>query len=348
MSDTLTTVLQFNKPEVGASAGTWGTKLNNNADGFEILATLPAPLRKAATTAGASTTLSAAQALVHKLTVDQNTQIGFTGWRADNSQIYSGVASALIPGQRLWLLLIDGDDFTTTWSGVTWLSGVAPTLGPASLLEFFTLDNGTTIYGVHHGVQDDATIVAAMIAADAVTTAKILDENVTTAKLADAAVTAPKVAGTYPRRVKIHLAVDGSLPANTATEIAWGASPTEDYNVGSFITSTNGVKVPASDTDDRLLVLTAQLALGLTGDPSSDNNTVCRIWIEDGSGNILAETWEDQDAQNGSTNGHRMQVTARINDPDSAAVYRVKAQSYPGAGTRTILATKTWLAAEIY
>ena len=41
----------------------------------------------------------------------------------------------------------------------------------------------------------DANVTAAKIAADAVTTAKILDANVTTAKIADAAITAPKLNG---------------------------------------------------------------------------------------------------------------------------------------------------------
>ena len=56
------------------------------------------------------------------------------------------------------------------------------------------------------------TIVAADIAADAVTTAKILDANVTTAKLADSAVTTAKINNAAITAAKLDSAQTGSAP----------------------------------------------------------------------------------------------------------------------------------------
>lgn len=55
----------------------------------------------------------------------------------------------------------------------------------------------TVLQSLTNGKSKWATIIAAMIASDAVTTAKILDANVTTAKIADAAVTNAKANFTW-------------------------------------------------------------------------------------------------------------------------------------------------------
>lgn len=340
MADTLTSVNEFNKPQPQGSAGTWGGKLNTDLDQIDSLISYPRVQRQ--TLADGSVTWVISAGTVAKMTVTQTTTIGFSGFAADTTPFK--------PAQRVLIQITGNGTHEVTFTGVTWLAGVTPSFIPATVyyVEIFTVDNGTTKYGTVHNRIAAGQIVASMLASDAVTTIKILDANVTTAKLADDAVTSAKVDGaSFPRRVKLHLPGDASLPANTATTISW-AGPTEDYNVGSFITSTTGIKVPATDTANHFLVLTAQLALQDAGDPSNDDQAVIRVWIEDDAGNILGESWVGTDAQNGNATGWRIQVRAEVNNPGSTVVYRVKAQSYVGAGTRTMLATKTYFSAVLH
>lgn len=340
MADSLTLIQEFVKPQVGGSAGTWGTKLNTDADSYDSLLSVPRIQRQVLADGVVAMVVSAGT--VGKVAITQNTTISFAGWAADTTPFK--------PAQRV-LLQITGDGVHTVgFTGVTWLSGIAPVLTAAIVhyIEVFTLDNGTTKYGVHHGALDDAEVVAAKIAADAVTTVKILDANVTTPKLADDAVTSLKMDGSlYPRRYKLELAIDQSLPSNTDTTISW-AGATTDWNVGPFIADNNGLKVPAADIANHLLVLTAQLALQNGGDPSSDDQAVVRVWIEDDASNILAEQWVGMDSQNGNATGWRIQVRAEVNNPGAAVVYRVRARSYLGAGARNMLAAKTWFSAVLF
>jgi len=202
MSDTTTDIYGFVKPQVGGSSGTWGTKLNTSEDTYDNLFARPR-VQRVAPVVGATTVVDVAAGVVAKFTVGQATTVSFTGWAVD--------AGNLKAAQRVWLLITNGAAFAVTWSGVTWINGGAPTLKAAGvdLVEVFTVDNGVTVYGVHHGIVDDATIVAAMLAADAVTTAKILDANVTTGKLADGAVTGPKLADGSVTQAKLSATFPG-------------------------------------------------------------------------------------------------------------------------------------------
>lgn len=339
MADTLSPIQEFVKPQVGGSAGTWGTKVNTDLDNLDSLVSVPRVQRQ--TLADGTVTWVVSAGVVAKVAITQNTVIAFSGWAADTTPFK--------PAQRALLQITGDGSHTVTFTGVTWLSGVTPILTAAQVfyVEVFTVDNGTTKYGVLHDRISDGSIVAAMLASDSVITVKILDANVTTAKLADDAVTSAKVAAAYPRRIKQHLTVNGSLPANTDTTIDWSGA-TVDYNVGTFVLAGTDLQVPATDFDDHFLVLTAQLALQDSGDPSPDDSAVVRVWIEDSLGNLLGESWVNTDAQNGNAIGWRIQVRAEVNDSLGSTAYRVKARSYAGAGTRNILATKTWFSAVLF
>jgi hypothetical protein len=340
MADSLSSIQEFVKPQVGGSAGTWGTKLNSDIDSMDGLISVPRIQRQVL--ADGTVTMVVSAGTVGKIAITQNTVISFSGFAADTTPFK--------PSQRVVLQITGDGSHTVTFSGVTWLSGITPVLTAAIVhyVEIFTVDNGTTKYGVHVGALDDGAVVASKIAADAVTTVKILDANVTTAKLADDAVSSAKVDGaSFPRRYKVELTVNQSLPSNTDTTISWNGA-TVDWNVGTFISDNNGLKIPATDTANHLLVLTAQLALQDGGDPSSDDQSVVKVWIEDDAGNILAEQWVGTDAQNGNATGWRIQVRAEVNNPGTTVIYRVKARSYNGAGARNMLAGKTWFSAVLF
>src|SRR5258706_1693472 len=239
MADSLTPIQEFVKPQVGGSAGTWGTKLNTDADSYDSLLSIPRIQRQVL--ADGVVTMVVSAGTVGKMTVAQNTVISFSGFASDTTPFK--------PAQRVLLQITGDGSHTVTFTGVTWLSGITPVLTTAIVhyIEVFTVDNGTTKYGLHHVRLDDAEVVAAKIAADAVTTVKILDANVTTPKIADDAITSLKMDGSlYPRRYKVHLAIDQSLPSDTDTTISWAGAAT-DWNVGTFIPDNNGFKVPAAD-----------------------------------------------------------------------------------------------------
>lgn len=151
MSDTLTAIFQFVKPQVGASTNTWGGKLNGDADSIDSLLAMPQNLWAVAT-AGA---LNLVNGFYQQQTVAGATVFSFTN-------VPANPASGKTIATRVVLKVINGGSAAVTWPGsVTWLSGGTPLLKAAGtdLLELVTFDNGTTWLGVHLGANDGIAVV---------------------------------------------------------------------------------------------------------------------------------------------------------------------------------------------
>jgi hypothetical protein len=136
MADTTTTVYGLTKPEVGASSGTWGTKLNTDQDLIDGELAKPRIIFNSPVV-GASTTCDLSLGRVFVFTVSQATTLAFTNVPT------SGFAC------RIRLIITNGSAFALTFpASVSWLTGIAPTLKTSGVdeVEMVTKDAGTTWY----------------------------------------------------------------------------------------------------------------------------------------------------------------------------------------------------------
>ena len=162
MADGTTTNYAFVTPEVGASADSWGTKLNQN------WSDLDAYLKAIS---DAAVTLTGVQTLTNKTLADPS----LTGTIRETVYAISGTTPTIDPangsiqtwtltansapvdglssGEAITLMIDDGSAYAITWPTITWKTGggLAPTLLTAGFTPVVLWKVGSTLYGARVG-----------------------------------------------------------------------------------------------------------------------------------------------------------------------------------------------------